>query len=448
MSTSRESLLASEGFVCVTTMSVGLPHHVWLVDIEIEFNRTLGLAEETVLGLIAAGIGSPAEIGEVMGLQGDPMRRDVLVYLLLAEALVRTPTGLRLTSRGERMLHEASTRERKSEQVKLRCDPYRGEFSWGFDEREYLTERELREAGLRALPAPPELRESDIEACYREVQQLVDRHGFPFDDLAKKSEQPRREVLRVRPLRSSVAWREAELEVWHHAERGLFEWRLLRAGAEEPEVSERLAELQAEGQTIIPLEDLPPARDASIETGAEATVHALVEQTAASGQHAVLQAHEHRDALREAIEEAREELIVVSPWLRTAAVDAELISWLEHALDRNRSLRIVIGYGIERNSRRKKDLAADDQEAAIARLRRVGARAKGRLRVVEIGNTHEKLVVCDTRYVIVGSFNFLSFNPQPGKGVRRETSYRITDSAAVREIRQGIAGVLDRASRR
>jgi hypothetical protein len=46
------------------------------------------------------------------------------------------------------------------------------------------------------------------------------------------------------------------------------------------------------------------------------------------------------------------------------------------------------------------------------------------------------------QYVILTSFNFLSFNPRPGKGLRREMGYRITDAAMVADVRARIGRAL------
>jgi phosphatidylserine/phosphatidylglycerophosphate/cardiolipin synthase-like enzyme len=106
-------------------------------------------------------------------------------------------------------------------------------------------------------------------------------------------------------------------------------------------------------------------------------------------------------------------------------------------------LRITIDYGIERDAASKRqDPAVRDQEEALRRLREMGDRARGRLRVVDVGNTHEKIVICDDQYVILTSFNFLSFNPRPGKGLRREMGYRITDAAIVADVRVRIGRAL------
>lgn len=131
----------------------------------------------------------------------------------------------------------------------------------------------------------------------------------------------------------------------------------------------------------------------------------------------------------------------MSPWLNTHAVDDKLTSWLRHALDRHPGLQIVIGYGIERDTGRvtKKDA---DQREALRRLNDLGQQKRGRLRTHEVGNTHQKLVICDRRYAIVTSFNWLSFNPRPSRGVRMETGYRVETPADVAHLRAALAVAL------
>jgi phosphatidylserine/phosphatidylglycerophosphate/cardiolipin synthase-like enzyme len=102
-------------------------------------------------------------------------------------------------------------------------------------------------------------------------------------------------------------------------------------------------------------------------------------------------------------------------------VDHGLFGWLRTSLDRNKEFRISVGDGIERDTAAsRQDPAVRDQEEALRRLREMGDKARGRLRVVEVGNTHERTVICDDHHVILTSFNFLSFNPKPGKGLSRE----------------------------
>jgi len=441
MSADRSAQLVADGFERVTTWRVGVAHFVWRVDLDLEFDRELRLVEETILRLVHAGVGDPARIAGLMGLDEGRIVPATIVDLLRKGTITHRDGQLFVSTLGAEVLRRALTRETRTyTDVELRHDPYRDELRWTFEEDEYKRER-LGEAGLRALPEPAELRPAELEGRYREVQALLERDGLPFEkkeDEKEGTEKRRRDVLRVRPLKHYVAYREAELEAWYRSGRDEWQWRLLRGGGEETEVSAKLAELESNGSVIIPLEE---RKELAVSPRGE-EVHAAAEEAQRAAQPALLQTNEHRDALREAILGAKRELVIVSPWLRTAAVDQELIGWLRTTLDRNRDLRIVIGYGIDRDAGKQRDQAVRDQEEALRRLRKIAERSHGRLRIVEVGNTHEKVVICDDRYVIITSFNFLSFNPRPGKGVRREMGYRITDRATVAQVKARISAAL------
>ena len=68
--------------------------------------------------------------------------------------------------------------------------------------------------------------------------------------------------------------------------------------------------------------------------------------------------------------------------------------------------------------------------------------ARSGSRTVEIGNTHEKLVLTEGRTAIVTSFNWLSFKPTPGRGLRRETGLRVDEVSAVVALRASLADAL------
>jgi hypothetical protein len=445
MKSDSSTRLSSDGFECVATWPVGVAHFVWRVDIDLEFDRELRLVEETVIRLVAAGAGDPDRVAGLMGLDDGRIVPTTIVDLLRKGIIFHRDGLLSISPRGTETLQRAQTRETRTyTDVELRHDPYRDELRWTFDEVEYKS-NQLGAAGLRALPQPAELSPVELEGRYREIQALLDLEGLPFEkeEERKVSEKRRREVLRVRPLKCYVAYRAAELEAWYRPERDEWQWRLLRGGGEETEVSAKLAELESNGTVIIPLEE---RREITV-TPHGAAVHAAAEEAQRTAQAALLQTHEHRDALRDAILEARKELVIISPWLRTAAVDGELIGWLGMALERHRELRIAIGYGIERNAGKQEDRATRDQEEALKRLNKLAERWRGRLRIIEIGNTHEKIVICDDRYVIITSFNFLSFNPRPEKGIRREMGSRITDRNTVAKVKADITAVLHASTR-
>jgi hypothetical protein len=440
MTTDRAAQLLADGFERLVTFGVGVPHFVWKVDLEIEFDRDLRLIEETVLKLVQANVGDPTQMAALMGLAGQPIVSSAVVNLLRLGGLTQRDDRLWLTPFGAQMLERATTREvRPYTDVELRHDPYRDELRWRFDDDDQeLKENELRNAGLRGLANPGALTQGDLVARYRDIQAILERDGLPFDNKDEKARKRRREILRVQPQKHYVAYREATLEVWYRRDRDEWRWRLLRGGGEEREISAKLEDLEAQGVIIIPLED---RRDVPKSQSGE-LVHAALDIVQTQTKRAIIEGAQLRETLREAIFDARAELIVVSPWLSTAAVDHEILGWIATSLDKHRELRVTIGYGIDRDPGRKPDSKTRDQEDALRRLRKVEHRSKGRLRLVDIGNTHSKVVLCDDRYCIITSYNWLSFKQRPGKGIRQEIGNRIVDAAVIAQLKASVIGAL------
>jgi hypothetical protein len=438
MSLDRARQLVAEGFERVKIQAVALPHTVWKVTLEVEFDRPLTLSEETVLRLVSAGVHDPSEMTRLMGLDAGVIVPATIVNLLQRQLLGQVER-LEIMPLGRQSLADQRTRQSKTYEMELRHDPYTNSFVWNFDGPELKDSKLVRSMGLHVLPNAMELAPLDVEVRHAEVQNLLNRFGLPFEDRDTPKGQKRlqRDIVRMTANSSYQAWRQADLEVWHSAERGEWDWRLLYGGGENREISTALRTLQQDGVEILPLDNAP--REVAVSEVGEA-IHRVIE--VARPRSKLLKTEEHRSALRELIESSQREIIIVSPWLTTAAVDGELVAWLERALQSYRDLSIVIGYGIEQDDGRKNDRKAMDQRDALHQLNKIGQRYKGRLRTFEIGNTHEKVVISDGRSAIVSSFNWLSFNPRPGKGVRRERGILVDEREEVTRLRVELAGVL------
>jgi hypothetical protein len=86
---------------------------------------------------------------------------------------------------------------------------------------------------------------------------------------------------------------------------------------------------------------------------------------------------------------------------------------LEAALARGVSVHI--GWGISQDERE----GPDAHPRALARLETL-AKSYSNLVLRRLGDTHAKVLICDRRYVIVGSFNWLSFRGDPKRTFRDE----------------------------
>ncbi len=109
-----------------------------------------------------------------------------------------------------------------------------------------------------------------------------------------------------------------------------------------------------------------------------------------------------RKVLSDALENVQKRLILVCPWL-TSWATAVVIEKCEELIKRD--VRIDIGWG------KLEDLARDKIDTfwygALPRLRELQNKHPGYLNLKELG-THEKFLVCDNNFAMLGSHNFLT----------------------------------------
>jgi len=163
MGLDRSKQLVAEGFELAATRAVALPFTIWKVNLEVEFDRELRLAEETVLRLIAAGVTKPDQISSLMGLSPGVIVQATIVNLL-RKGLVSHIDVLAVTPLGRQAIHSQIAKgQRTYEDIHLEHDPYRNSFQWKTDEASLKSHKDVKEAGLHSLPIPIELTRLDVE---------------------------------------------------------------------------------------------------------------------------------------------------------------------------------------------------------------------------------------------------------------------------------------------
>lgn len=241
MSISREKSLLSGGYRRIRCQDIAIPHTVWTVSVDVEFDRTLKLAEETVLGLVALGVSDYKVIADLMGLDADVIVTQTVVTMLQAGQLDDV-AGLRMTKYGGRCLERRATRDvRTYDDLDLRRNRYGGDLVWDYDGGEESSRRSLSERGIDIVPAPSAFTQREMERHGSSVQELLGQFGFPFDNHDVKSPQSR-EICALRAERSREAYRIAELEVWEHEEHKTQDFRVVLSGGELTAVEEFLRE--------------------------------------------------------------------------------------------------------------------------------------------------------------------------------------------------------------
>jgi phosphatidylserine/phosphatidylglycerophosphate/cardiolipin synthase-like enzyme len=124
-----------------------------------------------------------------------------------------------------------------------------------------------------------------------------------------------------------------------------------------------------------------------------------------------LYVHEHPAFLQDALDHSVSRLVINSPWITRAVVNAEFIKKLQRLLEQR--VDVYISWGLGDESEEKTD------KGALGALQRL-MYAYDNLRISRFGDTHAKVLLSDCRFAIVTSFNWLSFRSDPNRTFRDE----------------------------
>jgi hypothetical protein len=141
--------------------------------------------------------------------------------------------------------------------------------------------------------------------------------------------------------------------------------------------------------------------------------------------------YEIREKFLYFLKNADDSLYIISPWMNYYIMNKEFLQDVENLLRRNVKLRII--YGITSSESKDKEYRDRRTEELANKLRSLGE-PYGDLLKVEHGQTHEKLCICDRKYYINGSFNFLSYSGEDDDNFRNEGSTYSEDAKLIKEV--------------
>lgn len=144
----------------------------------------------------------------------------------------------------------------------------------------------------------------------------------------------------------------------------------------------------------------------------------------------ILSTYDHRPLLLDALENAQNTVVIVSPWIKSGGLNNEILGRIERALQRN--TQVIIGYGISEKE--------DSDKWILQRLSAIQNKRYGKnLQLVRLSNTHEKVLIKDNEYMVITSFNWLSFKGDPNKGFRQETGYYTESKEAIKQMKENLS---------
>ena len=144
--------------------------------------------------------------------------------------------------------------------------------------------------------------------------------------------------------------------------------------------------------------------------------------------------YDHPKLLREALAQARQRLIIISPWITDAVVDKDFLNALGERLRHGVDVHIGYGLGVE-----------ERVPQSIRKLEQL-ARDHINFRLVRLGDTHAKMLIKDDDWMVTTSFNWLSFRGDPKRTFREEWGTRVAIRDQVRDHATRILKRLDSAA--
>ena len=446
------------GYRLLTYRAVGLPYWEMPLRCRLLEKTTISTMDEFVLRCVEAELRRPVEIASFLGLS-DRVLAVVMGRLVTAGHITPAKPNssadveYSLSQRGQRMLADAGEIVPVERTLPVAFDGLLRRFTL-VDQTLRWRPRDLREHDVMPIPAfpadPPEVGPSctlDVSAALAAATESAE-----FDLLSVLALDGRREQFYVcatamifeskedgevsvhfaidgRPSDShDLAFARAEgksklgiLDVLSKvdgpAERLLTSDTLARRADDPKSASLRQASdiLQT---TITDLQHRLPEADLDArETLAEqiSDLEVRLDQTQAElALHPVrfLEVFEHAEVLQSALRTAQDRLLIVSPWIRSTVVNREFLSELEGCL--GRGVSVWIGHGIDDGA------DASERERSAERSLASLADSYENFQISRLGDTHAKVLVVDRAYVVVTSFNWLSFRGDPQRPFRDE----------------------------
>lgn len=443
------------GYELVSYREVALPLFRCELSAMVAEQKPIGPVHEFVLRAVAEGIRQHDEIAGLLGLEKD-IARDVAVQLMRDDEIVLGAEGpaatnaLTLTAKGRRTVEDLVQSRLVETEMSVFVDGLTREVVAVIGSKRLGAFRanDAKARGLPLVPAHPRRPPKLSEIKDAELNSVLSEET--------KGRQTKRQVVGISELRRAQRFARPGIALAFRSEdTGEVQVSLLIDGNFSERHDEafgrslKFSSLQITDETWTPFENVveealspelvgqaaPPAvtedlaersREASdeqkelraaIESAHQAEVEDLKQrlEEAEQRERALLAKFEdisvrhvpvfdHPDYLRKALTKSKQRILIISPWIRANVVDASLLRLIEEAAGRD--VKILIGYGI--GERRDEPAASDKDRDAERKLQNL-ARQYRSLHVMKLGDTHAKVLISDSAWAIVTSFNWLSF---------------------------------------
>jgi hypothetical protein len=450
------------GFNLVDLEEVGLPVYRLTSTVLTLQPKTHSPIEEFVLRAVEAGLSSLEDISGFLGISRSIVEATASL-LIKDDDLLAAGGNLRLTRKSERTLAGERLVRPREQSLVFRYDgltrrPIR------MDDLRLWEPRDLKERGIREIrafpprrPKPEEIRGDELQAVLRSPAQIAESAT---------------QILQVKTISRAYAnfipalaliFRRAsgsEVQVAfaidgrlsQDHERAFAECDgPVRMGITAGILAPQPVDTSTSKMTIAP----PKAKAAGTKAQREKAIAKLRQQIAGKSIKGpdsksfaetpsvlstdaveLVAVYKHPPLLRSALEDAKDRLIIISPWITDAVVDQTFLAKLTDRLRRGVAVHIGYGLGIE-----------DKVATAVKKLEKLASEFAC-FRFLRLGDTHAKILIKDSDWLVTTSFNWLSFRGDPKRTFREEWGTRVAIPEHVDHYAKTILNRMDEVQRK
>ncbi|NET45261.1 MAG: hypothetical protein F6K15_26730 [Okeania sp. SIO2B3] len=446
--------------IVLDSKPVGYPFYVLRLDLTYLANRELKLLEEFVLKSITNGLVKPKEISSFLGMESYQIEK--VLSELISRDLVKREENLKLTAAGVDVLEQQTVLAPISETQTFYLDALNGKLTNSFSLKIFDSKNYKNSSINKVIKKPRKGHIEDLVDYYPEIEKLL-QSSHPNNSNPI-------ELLQVNNLEIIYPqWHEILLVLYKNnpGDREI-EYEFFSRGSIQVEYRNTIEKLYAEGKKILePIfqqmeqDKLPESlgnevifsiKDDDIQRVEKLTtkidslddpdnfietknnslkqeiqklkqeLQQIKSQTRISE---VVHTYQIREYLLKALKKAKNRLMIISPWIKANVVDKEFLSTLEATLRRKVQVHII--YGIKGSN-------SQNDSQSIKQLETLKENYKKNFQFDKTENSHRKQIICDDKFAIVTSFNFLSFRADPNLTYRDELGVILRDKQTIEDL--------------
>jgi len=400
---------------------------------------SLPLADEYLLKAIDNGIDELEKLRPFMGLE--PVVFDDIFAHLHSRGLIEKNPILHLTEAGKETLTTLEQSKCLFEEVYVFIDGVTGKIKGKlFGSSNNSKEREVEK--IKPLIKYP--RTENLQSFYT-VDENMTLYKALFDSLKKdffstdhkKSETSKKELVEITEILDQA--RKINQKIWllffRHHQQGDDRILVLEENLQiNSDMTDFINEQEGKGTQVISLskpknEKISPKHNIvpqKIETinDIDKWPHGTTIST-----------YSHPIVLEKTLKEASSEILINSPWITQQIIDASFKADLEKALKRQVHVTIIYGFGGTQSGK------SDIEQKTEKYFRQLKKQYKEYFFIKETQGNHAKVIICDDQFMVVTSFNWLSFKGDKSRPFRMECGMINKNQAEIAKMRQELESI-------